>query len=194
MQLRTTIGLVMAAASAIADSRTGTPMPEVTVCADRSNEALHTASGAVTRIFARISVRVKWVSEDACAYSPGAIHITISNGTRKTMRPGALAFALPYEGTRIVVMMDRVEALSESENTPNLLAFVLAHEIAHILQNVARHSATGIMKADWDRNDRYRMVSGALRFTEADIDLISIGMQARRTRTMASQLAAVRPD
>ena len=57
-----------------------------------------------------------------------------------------LAYALPFEGTHIVVFYDRVEECVRADLFPTLLAYVLVHEITHILQEITRHSATGIMK------------------------------------------------
>ena len=70
---------------------------------------------------------------------------------------------------------------------PRLLSYVLAHEIAHILQGVDRHSETGIMKASWDEGDYFDMGRGRLKFTPSDIDLIHLGLDARKARSTASK-------
>jgi hypothetical protein len=46
----------------------------------------------------------------------------------------------------IRVLYDRVQAMVSPAHEPHLLAYVLAHEIVHILEGTGRHSATGIMK------------------------------------------------
>jgi hypothetical protein len=48
---------------------------------------------------------------------------------------------------------------------PALLSHVLAHEIAHVLQGVSRHSESGILKARWDREDFFLMQQHRLNFT-----------------------------
>lgn len=40
---------------------------------------------------------------------------------------------------------------------------VMAHEIAHILKGVSRHSADGVMKAQWDDHNRREMTYGRFR-------------------------------
>ena len=64
---------------------------------------------------------------------------------------------------------------------PILLAHVLVHEITHTLQGVVRHSASGIVKAQWDAADLFEMVRQPLRFTEVDVALIRRGLEARQS-------------
>jgi hypothetical protein len=84
--------------------------------------------------------------------------------------------AMPYaaSGVRIVIFYDRVEPLLRGHHAPQakILGYVLAHEIAHVLQGIARHSDTGIMRARWLENDFKQMGIGALTFTGEDIQLI----------------------
>ena len=68
----------------------------------------------------------------------------------------ALAVALPFEGIHIEIFYDRIRA-AEGFVPPDYLGHVLAHEITHILQSVARHSDSGLMKAHWDRPELVQM-------------------------------------
>jgi len=95
----------------------------------------------------------------------------------------ALAMALPYadSGVRIVVFYDRVEPLLRGHHAPQatVLGYVLAHEIAHALQGIARHSETGIMRARWTDNDLKQMGIKVLTFTPEDVQLIQRGLARR---------------
>jgi hypothetical protein len=62
-----------------------------------------------------------------------------------------------------------------------LLAHVMVHEIAHILQGVYRHSDNGVMKAVWTGQDYSQMRVGALPFAPEDVELIHLGL-ARQPR------------
>jgi hypothetical protein len=53
-----------------------------------------------------------------------------------------------------------------------LLAYVIAHEIGHLLLPRMPHSATGLMRADWDRALVREAVRGSLTFTDAQIKRI----------------------
>jgi hypothetical protein len=56
--------------------------------------------------------------------------------------------------------------------TGYLLGHVLVHEITHVLQEVPRHSESGMMKARWEGADFARMRHQTLPFAEEDIRLI----------------------
>jgi len=62
---------------------------------------------------------------------------------------------------------------------------VLVHEITHILQGVDRHSAQGVMKAQWDDNDYSAMAWKPLPFSPIDVELINRGLATRVARTSA---------
>jgi hypothetical protein len=100
-------------------------------------------------MFAAIDVNIRWRHTLVGCRADG-IQFTFSDRTPETFRPGALAYALPDEGTYIRVFYDRNLQAHETRQT-NIMAHVLVHEITHILQGVSRHSESGIMKARWDR-------------------------------------------
>lgn len=102
--------------------------------------------------------------------------------TPTDLAPSALAYALPYEGVNIEAFFDRVPGNNDAERAA-VLGYVLVHEIAHILQGVARHSESGIMKAQWDKADFVRMRLVPMSFTEEDVDLIHRGLKARAGHT-----------
>jgi hypothetical protein len=60
-----------------------------------------------------------------------------------------------------------------------LLAYVMVHEVTHILQGITRRSKRGILKAHWDRDDSFEIGLGCLRFAEADVELIYSGPDAQ---------------
>jgi len=144
------------------------------------NEAQRLAS----EIFASAGVQLTWPRD--CRSCPDAdILVSLSFHTAADQHPDAMAYALPYEGTHIVVFYDRVQQKVEPSRAPILLAYVLAHEITHILQNVVHHSAGGVMKARWDSADLFEMGRKPLGFTDHDVELIQLGLE-RRSRLGAT--------
>jgi hypothetical protein len=129
----------------------------------------------------KIGVTLVWVDSKSCP--PEGIHITLTGQTPATLQPGALAYALPYEGTHIRVFRDRIEA-NQPALVPHLLAHVLVHEIIHILEGCTRHSDRGVMKAHWGGADFAQMLWGELPIAQEDIDLVHVGIGKR------AQLAA----
>ena len=69
-----------------------------------------------------------------------------------------------------------------------VLAHVLAHEITHILEDIPRHSESGVMKAWWTIADCDEMRRRPLAFASEDIELIHLGLAARARRSSAKSL------
>ncbi len=178
MKLTMTMALVAGTAWA------GSAVPEgaVTVCLHRPADTLtlFRAQAAASKMFATAGVKIDWREPRSCP--AGAIVVSLSENAAASDHPGALAYALPYEGTHIVVFFSRIQiktAVVDPNLFPMLLAHVLVHEITHILQGVNRHSDTGVMKAHWDSADFGDMRIKPLSFTALDVDLIHRGVDGR---------------
>jgi hypothetical protein len=149
---------------------------QVAVCmANMDIRLQNRTKAAASDIFAGIGVKILWHSPRNCPAE--AILITLSNETPASLMPGALAYALPYDGTHIVVFYDRVT--KKLGNVSILLGHVIAHEVTHLLQGVARHSESGVMKANWTGADYQQMNREPLQFTDDDVVLIHSGLKAR---------------
>jgi len=144
---------------------------QITVCMSGTPELAveNGARNVASDIFAGIGVKIQWHSPSNCP-AEGMV-ITFSHETPRSLRPGALGYAHPLEGTHIVVFYDRVKDQA-GRSVPSVLGHVIAHEVAHILQGVARHSESGIMKATWTRMDYQQMSWEPLQFTDEDVMLI----------------------
>ena len=106
--------------------------------------------------------------------------LDFSTDTPPSQDVGALAYALAYEGVHIAVMFDRIKMRGGGPTLiSTLLAHVVTHEIAHLLQGISRHTATGVMKAHWDAKDIAAMAQAPLPFSSEDIDLIRRGLGQR---------------
>jgi len=128
-------------------------------------------------MFATAGVKIEWKSNRECP--PDAIRITFSQKTQPDFLPEALAYALPYEGTHIVVFYDRLQERGQPNRLSAILAHVMVHEITHILQGVQRHSKSGVMKAVWTKDDFDEMAFKSLPFRDEDMKLIRNGPDAR---------------
>src|SRR4029079_5847282 len=99
-----------------------------------------------------------WQSDQGSSCLSGeGIAITLSDETAAGQHPGEFAYSMPYQGTRIVVFYNRLLTSLRGSRVPSVLGYVLAHEIAHVLQGISRHSASGIMKPKWDPRDYTEM-------------------------------------
>lgn len=165
----------LACANAEGRPRTDSANPPVIVCMDGAPGPLPAqARMLASEMFVRIGVHIDWrTTEQDCL--PGNIQIRLSTATPSSLRPGALAYAYPYESTRILVFYDRVLSMSSWPSTARLLAHVIAHEITHVLQQIDRHSKSGVMKGHWSANEIRSMSRKPLPFAPEDVDLIYAG-------------------
>ena len=135
------------------------------------------AQSITTSVFARIGIGLDWRMGRPLKHAEGVIALRFVNACDQALPGDTLAIAFPYEGTRIHLFWDRIAIRSHREA---LLGHVMAHEIAHLLQGVARHSEHGIMKAHWSGEDHSAMRMNALVFEDTDVDLIRSGLDNRR--------------
>ncbi|HZS57506.1 MAG TPA: hypothetical protein VFA65_24110 [Bryobacteraceae bacterium] len=180
---RTATTLLMLFSGTLAYCQSALPevVPTVTVClfaGSAAGPAVIRAQMLASRMFAHIGIAVNWQSESRTCPAQGT-RVELSATTPEILAPGAFAYALPYEGTRVEVFYDRIHA-EFGTLTSVVLAHVLVHEITHILQGVARHSARGVMKPKWDNADFARMMNKPLPFAPEDVQLIYLGLAARR--------------
>jgi hypothetical protein len=157
---------------------------KVTICMDTTpTSEVVRAEAQASQMFAGIGVKLDW----NCSKSglQQAIVISLVARAPENRKPGELAYALPYEGTHIVILHDRVCKMQPNQ-VPAVLAHVLVHEVTHILQGLPRHSKSGVMKAHWDSQDFAQMTWQPLPFTDDDVDLIRRGLDARENRSLVA--------
>jgi len=160
------------------------------VCMDSSGNfwPVLQARAIASQIFARVGVRLDW--HGPCG-GPSlgwyGISIRLSDRTPADHHPGSLAYAMPYEGSRIVVFYDRVRAEAINTPVPVLLGHVLAHEIAHLLEGMNRHSASGIMKQQWDGRDYSDMCRFKFGFAADDMALMGLRLDGSPPSAGAEQ-------
>ena len=145
---------------------------------------LQNAEALASVMFAKIGVRLDWPNHyDTCRHQPGVIIVTLSHDTPGNLLPDAWAYAFPFEGIHAVVFFDRLTRRWGPLVTARpIMAHVLVHEIAHVLEGVQQHSEAGIMKAQWNSTDYRRMNHAPLAFTEMDAQLIRLGLDERQSR------------
>ncbi len=185
--------LAVLPASAIHPNSANTPAAgKVPVCIDSSNyaaaSALNLAKTVTSRMFLTAGVSLEWHSFAAAACQKPrqdrTVILDISADRPASEHPGAMAYALPYDGAHIVVLFDRIQRSATGPGMlATMLAHVMTHEITHLLQGITRHSATGVMKAHWDAKDFADMGRAPLPFAPEDIDLIRSGMMGRAAGT-----------
>lgn len=164
-------------------------------------DVLREGQQAASMIFAGIHVQLMWTGETqqaskvaGCVGEPDAHDLTVEiiPHAPASFSDIALAMSLPYadSGVRIVIFYNRIEPLLRGHHATQatVLGYVLAHEIAHVLQGIARHSETGIMRARWTNNDFEQMGIRVLMFTPEDVQLIRRRLAPRDVSASCSEL------
>jgi len=136
------------------------------------------AQGLTAQMFAGIGVKIDWRGGRPLAGQKRAIEIEMVGNAPKSLPPGAMASAMPYEGVHIQIFWDRIK---RPPSPYRVLAHVMVHEITHILEGVARHSAEGIMKARWSDDDFGAIGITPLSFAPEDVLMIHDGLKTRNS-------------
>ena len=133
-------------------------------------------------ILKNAGVELKWSKrENSVECAKWLIKIVFSERTPDSMFPGAMGYALPYAAgsARVTIFLDRLRPVFI--RTPHwrgsVLGHVIAHELTHVLQGIARHSDSGLMKLRWSEDDIQQMGIKPLGFTPVDLILIRKGIR-----------------
>jgi hypothetical protein len=152
----------------------------------RLDVPLMTARAIATKIYSEIGIRVIWRSAAArprgCSKAPQHRNIVVVFATASPQKTTdmAVAYANPFatDGPCVTVLIDRVRDLvrRNPQSTGYLLGHVLAHEMGHVLQGIARHSETGVMKPRWSTGEIMDMRTSPLHLFPPDAELILMNL------------------
>lgn len=156
---------------------------------DDSEQLLGPSKLLASDLFKKIGVRLNWHKGEMRA-GQGSFGIRTVDHAPESATQEALASSrlLASSGVEITVYEDRIrQFLHDHRSVAEVAtAYVLAHELAHVMQGVDRHSESGILKAHWSAQDLKEMAFQKLAFTTFDIGLIHEGL--------ARQMASGRPE
>jgi len=158
-----------------------------------SGNAVFIARMEASRLFQAEGIRLEWVDGKAPAGESGRLVVGITSVAdapiefRTRGNAHVLAIARPYANgpAGIVIFGDRVTQYLEGYrgiSAGKLLGHILAHEIGHVVEGVARHSTSGLMKAAWTTDDRREMTGKGLGFSEEDRLLLDVRAMAAAAR------------
>src|SRR5580700_5654044 len=101
MKITALAAIVMVAGAGASATESKDAVETVRICSDNTADLMLMvqARGIATRMFAGIGVGIEWRDVPSCP--AGALRVSFSASTPGTLLPGALAYAMPYEGTHI---------------------------------------------------------------------------------------------
>lgn len=163
---------VMLAVARVADAAEPGQLPVIHLEMDNdaqvSEAILKKSQDQVARIFADAGFAVEWTATGPRFTVQMVTKAPVSTSTA----PPALGVASRTPtGATAQIFFDQVYALALTchVDVGRLLAYVVAHEIGHLLLPRMGHSLTGLMKADWDSDSVREAAAGSLTFTGAQI-------------------------
>jgi hypothetical protein len=158
------------------------------------------AKAEMTRIYRNAGIDVVWTKQASSVVTLSILSREITDELIvATTALGATPSTREYRGLLAYVFYNRVERvartyLNTSRRRGNydidnviVLACAMAHEIGHLLLPYG-HSATGLMRADWDAQDLRLARRGQLKFTAEQAELI----RARLTQLANESAIAMR--
>jgi hypothetical protein len=91
------------------------------------------------------------------------------------------------------VYVDRVKSVARGAGTDarRVLGLAMAHEIGHVLLNSNTHAPTGLMRANWSRNEMRRNDAAAWRFL--DIEATHVRCAALERHSPVTRPATLTP-
>jgi hypothetical protein len=132
-----------------------------------------------SQVFENIGLHIQWrqgnPSSDQIAKQQ-AVVVTIRSACP---HPAVAGFALQYQGAVAICYGNMKWTERNRDFAARYFGYVLAHEITHALARSDRHSQTGLMKAQWTRQDYDLMMAGLMRLESTDIELIRKGLADR---------------
>lgn len=126
-----------------------------------------------SRMFAEVGIELRW--QTARLNGSGKVpqlYVQVMKNAPAAASSGALAFSAPFRTGKIIIFWDRLQKAAGHGSLSVLLAYVLAHEIIHVLTASAVHTNTGLMKAHWTDEDIWRMSKQPLPFNQWHIKSI----------------------
>jgi hypothetical protein len=169
---------------------------------DETAKLLEPGTWVASGIFSRIGVHVKWHTGDPPAVAGRGAALQPAFGIRTVEYApewatwGVLASSELHGSSGEIITVYRDQLRRFLAEHPTLLdaapGYILAHELAHVMQGIARHSATGILTPKWSADDFKHMKYRVLAFTRTDVELIHQGL-ARRLTVLVVRHGAAQP-
>ncbi len=127
---------------------------------------LEQSQDEVTRIFADAGLAVRW-TETAPRFTVHLVSQVL--GYARALSPVMGVALRRANGSEAQVFFRQVHDFARTchVDVSTMLAYVIAHEIGHLLLPGDAHSPTGVMQAGWDKALVHDAARGSLTFTEA---------------------------
>ena len=151
------------------------------------------ATRQASRVFAKIGTTVRFHNSRTNKKAGAGLELDmyIGMGAPAGMNSAALALSHPFrQDGRIEVFYSRIQEYKPVECRDVVIAYILAHEITHVLEGMQHHAPTGVMKEKWDRADLKKIQAAKLEFDPSDVDFIRAGIEKRMSDGQQAKLSS----
>jgi hypothetical protein len=128
----------------------------------------------VTRIFADAGIVVRW-TDTAPRFVVSIVPQVLGYGTATSSVMGVAQRTAAGSSVRVFFKQVHDFARTYHVDLTTVLAYVIAHEVGHLLLPATPHSPTGLMQAEWHRAVVRDAARGSLTFTEPQVARIRAG-------------------
>jgi hypothetical protein len=147
----------------------------------------HGAQRQASEMLRSAGIRIVWKFGQPDHTACCKLEVVLEYDTDAKRTPGVMGYAFPNgNGSGGIKILYR-RIVAKRRRPEKVLAHVIVHEVSHMLQGIARHSDSGIMKAWWSREDYEQMEHAPLEFTALDIQLIQAGVAKRIAKASADK-------
>ncbi len=165
-----------------------------------SSATLAGAKKEALRVFRDGGVDIAWLDcpvsrtpaalDQACEQAAGFATLNVkilsaAMAARLKLPAETLGHSLPSSNlvgaSEAWIFYHRVAKLAETREASEaqILGYAAAHELGHLLLGPGRHSAEGLMRAQWRREDLRELATGQLRFSPQLSELIRFAISKR---------------
>lgn len=195
--------LAPAALAGTASSHEHDPAPVITVrvfnYAQVGNRTLAGAKQHAREVLSRVEVKIEWLdcpashaevrTNTACRGRPTSTELVIRIVPRSQNPHCQLGFAALPKGegklaTHASVFYEAAEDLAAGYSASNaqMLGYILAHEIGHLLLGEGSHAGKGIMRTPWRKPEMERAAEGRLGFSAKQARRMQANLLARAAK------------
>jgi hypothetical protein len=160
--------MMMSAVSLADAAETGDPLTidlQMKIDARVSPSVLEESRDRVSRIFADAGITVRW-SDTAPRFTVTIVGQALGYATATSPVMGVAQRTPAGSSVRVFFKQVQDFARTYHVDVSTLVAYVIAHEVGHLLLPATPHSPTGLMQAEWHRAVIRDAARGSLTFTE----------------------------
>jgi len=131
------------------------------------------AEASCQQIYRAAGIRLTWINsvEDVTWEGPDVVFRAVILPQAPPSRALAAFGTALRERQELLLYHDRIVRFAKIVDLPmqSMLSVALVHEIGHLLLDSDDHTSSGIMRAEWDREDLNGILRGQSHFTSSQV-------------------------